>query len=148
MDFPIQNCGSFHSYVKLPEGNHLWKIHIPMKFPWKIHIPMEIPLKIIFLWKIHHYGSMDPSISSSPSGSKEKTLNAHEATVSSIAASPQGAPYDPRLVSCSKVWIQWGVPHHLEKLEKWHETMGKYISWDVFCRFFRIEITMDYHGIS
>lgn len=33
---------------------------------------------------------------------KEKTLNAHEATVTSLSASPPTAPYDPRLVSCSK----------------------------------------------
>ena len=35
---------------------------------------------------------------------KEKTLNAHEATVTSLSASPPTAPYDPRLVSCSKAW--------------------------------------------
>ena len=35
---------------------------------------------------------------------EEKTLNAHEATVTSLSASPPTAPYDPRLVSCSKAW--------------------------------------------
>lgn len=55
--------------------------------------------------------------------SLEKTLNAHEATVSSIAASPQGAPYDPRLVSCSKdqrlrVWHvnTWLLEQHVHEL--------------------------------
>lgn len=33
---------------------------------------------------------------------EEKTLNGHEAAVTSIAASPPQSPYDPRLVSCSK----------------------------------------------
>ena len=26
VDFPIKNGGSFHSYVKLPEGNHYWPL--------------------------------------------------------------------------------------------------------------------------
>ena len=104
-----------------------------------------ISLKII----IHHYGSMDPWIPSSPSGSKEKTLNAHEATVSSIAASPQGASYDPRLVSCSKVWIQWGVPPTTWR--SWKHGMrlwGNTYHGIFFVDFFRIEITMEYHGVS
>ncbi len=39
---------------------------------------------------------------------EEKTLNAHEATVTSLSASPPTAPYDPRLVSCSKAWNKAG----------------------------------------
>ena len=33
VDFPIENGGSFHSYVSLPEGNSLKK----NKPPWKFH---------------------------------------------------------------------------------------------------------------
>ena len=31
VDFPIENGGSFHSYVKLPEGIHYYPIIIPFK---------------------------------------------------------------------------------------------------------------------
>ncbi|CAJ1413454.1 unnamed protein product [Effrenium voratum] len=53
----------------------------------------------------------------------EKTLNAHEATVTSLAASPPSAPYDQRVVSCSKdqclrVWHvnTWLLEQHLHEL--------------------------------
>jgi len=55
--------------------------------------------------------------------SLEKTLNAHEATVTSLSASPPTAPYDPRLVSCSKdqcirVWHvnTWLLEQHVHEL--------------------------------
>ncbi|CAK9095200.1 unnamed protein product [Durusdinium trenchii] len=55
--------------------------------------------------------------------SLEKTLNGHEAAVTSIAASPPQSPYDPRLVSCSKdqclrVWHvnTWLLEQHVHEL--------------------------------
>eukprot|EP00439_Symbiodinium_sp_Y106_P031937 s1693_g3.t2 len=53
----------------------------------------------------------------------EKTLNSHDAAVNSIAASPPTAPYEPRLVSCSKdqtlrVWHvnTWLLEQHVHEL--------------------------------
>lgn len=63
----------------------------------QIHQPFFGPL---FL---NHFGSLNGADLASET-TKEKTLNAHEATVTSLSASPPTAPYDPRLVSCSKAW--------------------------------------------
>ena len=35
VDFPIKNGGSFHSYVKLPEGKPPFSYGFPMVFPLK-----------------------------------------------------------------------------------------------------------------
>ena len=57
MDFPIKNGGSFHSYVKLPEGIH----HESIINPWLIPIDS---------WFIHH----QPGYVTLPEGTKKTSI--------------------------------------------------------------------------